>query len=499
MENICTGISVRELYAPRVSVPRIGNQAETPSAVPMKHLYETIADEIVDQIECGLLRPGDRLPGVRTLSTRRAVSIATAVAAYRKLEDHGYIQARPRSGFFVRARLAAAQPETSSPAPRPHPVTGQQLVLQLVKAANDPAIVQLGAAVPAPAFLPTRAVEQALARAARRNRLRAANYEFPPGAPELRRQIARRMAAFGCRVAPEEIVITDGCQEAIMLALRAVTAPGDVVAIESPTFYGLLQVIETLGLKALEIPTHPRTGIALDALQLALEQWHVKACVVVPNYSNPLGYCMPEPRKRELVELLARHGVALIEDDVCGDLGFSAHRPSSAKTFDRTGNVLYCASFSKTLSPGLRIGWIAPGKYRERIEYLKYVANLAASSVPQLAVAELLESGRYERHLKQVRGEYARAVERMTAAIARYFPAGTKVTRPEGGFVLWVELPGDVDTFELARKALANGVSIAPGPIFSATQRYRNFLRISCACVWDERVEKALTALARML
>lgn len=465
----------------------------------MDHLYQTLAGETADLIAEGVYRPGDRLPGVRELSRRRNISVATAVAAYRLLEDDGRIEARPRSGFYVRHRQwqDIPQPGPSAPTVRPNPVTGQELTLRLVKAANDPRIVQLGAAVPDQSFLPTRAVEQALANTVRKQRARAVGYMFPPGVAELRREIARRMAEGGSVVNPDEIVVTNGCQEALTLALRAVTKSGDVVAIESPTFYGLLQVIDSLGLKALEIPTDPRRGISLEALQLALEQWPVRACVVVPNYSNPLGYCMPDERKRDLVALLSRHGIPLIEDDVYGDLGFGTHRPSNCKALD--ADVIYCSSFSKTLAPGLRVGWIAPGRHLEKVEYLKFITNLGSTTSAQLAVAEVLQSGRYERHLRQVRRQFAQAVDRMIEAIGRHFPADTRVTQPQGGFVVWVELAEDVDTLRLADRALAEGVSIAPGPIFSPTQKYRNFLRLSCACPWDGRVERALSVLARLL
>lgn len=467
----------------------------------MSLLYEQVAHEVVTHIERGLYRPGDRLPGVRTLSRQRGTSVATAVAAYRLLEDEGYIEARQRSGYYVRPRpqVPALEPEASRPATRPCPVTGQEMALQLVKAANDPALVQLGAAIPDPAFLPTQAVERALANAARQYRARAAAYEVPPGAPELRLQIARRMNESGGRIDPDQVVITSGCQEALTLTLRAVTAPGDVVAIESPTFYGLLQAIDSLGLEALEIPTHPREGLSLDALELALERWPVKACVLVPNYSNPLGYCMPVERRRQLVNMLAARRIPLIEDDVYGDLGFGGQRPPACKALQPDADILYCSSFSKSLSPGLRVGWIVPGRHQTRIEYLKYVSSIATPSVPQLAVAELLASGRYERHLRQVRSQYARAVARMIEAVMRHFPEGTRVSQPEGGFVIWVELPGDVDSFELARRALEAGVSIAPGALFSARQKYRNCIRLSCACEWSNRIERALATVARLL
>lgn len=468
----------------------------------MTLLYENIAEHLLKAIEQGVYRPGERLPSVRQLSQSHQISTATAVSALRHLEDHGHIEARQRSGYYVRPRTRShlQEPALSAPSGEPSRVTGQELVLRLVKAANNPRFIQLGAAVPSPSFLPTQKIEHMLAACSRRYRNRITGYEFPPGAPELRRQIAKRMSENGCPINPNEIIITSGCQEAITLALRAVTVPGDIVAIESPTFYGLLQIIESLGLKTIEIPTHPREGIALDALQLACEQWPIKACIVVPNYSNPLGYCMSDERKRQLIELANRQRILVIEDDIYGDLGFSLQRPTPVKSVDNEDRVVYCSSFSKSLSPGLRIGWTAPGPaLLEKIEYLKYVTNLATSTLPQLAVAEFLQHGGYDRHLRQARSRYLQAVERMTAAVAASFPAGTRVTQPAGGFVLWLELPAEVDAIALTQQALALGISIAPGPIFSATQKYRHFIRLSCACDWDERVDEALATLGQLI
>ncbi len=469
----------------------------------METLYHRLAGELREQITEGVYTAGERLPGVRALGRARGMSVATVLAAYRRLEDEALIEARPRSGYYVRPRSArpVPLPRASAPAAQPSPVTGQELVLSLVKATNVEGLVQLGAAVPDASFLPTRAVERALLQAARRHRSRAAAYEFPPGLPELRRQIARRLAQAGCAVGPDEIVITNGCQEALVLALQALTRPGDVVAIESPTFYGLLQALESLQLEALEIPTDPVDGLSLEALQLALERWPVKACIATPSFSNPLGYCMPEARKRALLALLGAHGVPLIEDDLYGDLGFAAQRPPPCLALvpGSGAEVIYCSSFSKTLTPGLRVGWIVPGRHQGRVEYLKYVLNLATSTVSQLALAELLGGGGYERHLRAVRGDYARAVARMIDAVGRHFPPGTRITRPAGGFVIWVELAPQVDSLRLAQLARAEGISIAPGPIFSATQKYRNFMRLSCACAWDGRIEAALGRLAHLL
>lgn len=468
----------------------------------MSLLYQKVAEEIAQGIAANRYAPGERLPGVRRHAQRRKVSVATVFAAYQALVDRGYLEARPRSGFYVRARqpLQVLEVEPAAKAAPPRLVTGQAMAMALVKASNDPAIVQLGAAVPDPTFLPTEAISRALAQVARARRVETAGYMMPPGALALRRQIARRMSEAGGAVSADDIVITTGCQEALSLALRAVTVPGDIVAVESPAFYGLLHVMESLGLEALEIPAHPRDGVVLDALAFALDRWNVAACVVSPNFSNPLGSCMSDENKRALVRLLHKRRIPLIEDDVYGDLGFAPHRPSTCKGLAPDADILYCSSFSKTLAPGLRIGWIAAtGKRRERIEYLKYVTSIASPAVPQLAIAHLLETGRYERYLRQVRGRYASAVARMSDAVMKAFPDTTRISQPQGGFVLWIELPEGVDSFALARRALRKGVSIAPGPLFSASGKFGHFIRVSSARVWDARMERALVELAKLI
>lgn len=465
----------------------------------MTTLYNQLARNITRDINRDIYRPGERLPGVRRLAQQYQVSIATALEACRVLEDQGQLEARSRSGFFVRTPPASviAEPDISNPPKRPSSVRGQELALRLVKAANDPQMIALGAAIPDISYLPMRSIKQAMMRAQSEHNSR---YEFPPGEPSLCRQIARRMSELGTAVAPDQIVITNGCQEALQLALRAVTQAGDVVAVESPTYYGLLQVIEFLGLKALELPTHPRDGISIEALEFAFEQWPIKAIICTPNFSNPLGSRMSDQRKRALVKLAARKQVKIIEDDIYGDLGFDNERPSTLLSFDtRRETVIHCSSFSKTLAPGLRIGWIVPGQLQDQIEYLKYTLNLATAGTPQQAVSALLEHGRYERYLRQARQLYMQAVQRMMQAVDRYFPEGTRVTQPQGGFVLWVELNSHIDAEALFEKALSQQICIAPGPMFSATRKYRHFIRLNCAVPWDTRVEKALNKLGKLV
>ncbi|MGX2039647.1 aminotransferase-like domain-containing protein [Methylocaldum sp. MU1018] len=467
----------------------------------MKHLYETVAADIAARIEQGVYRPGDRLPGVRRLSRQLNVSVSTALEAYRLLEDQGRIQARLRSGYYVSRfhRQAVTEPGLSDPPAIPSRVTGQSLTRQILRAAKDPHQINLGSSVPHADFLPTRALQQATNTVVRLYGKRCFDTDELPGNPELRRQILKRMVELNGAASPDDIVITFGARDAVRLALEAVCQPGDIVAIESPTFYGLLQVIESCGMQALEIPTLPRDGISLEALQLAIEQWPIKACLLIANYNNPLGSCMPDERKQALVALLEKHGIPLIEDDVYGDLSFGSKRPSIAKSWSRLGEVLYCSSFAKTLSPGLRVGWLVPGRYMEKVENLKYMQHQAAPTLNQLIVAHLLEQGGYDRYLRQARQEYARNVARTAKAVSLLFPDGTRVTQPEGGFALWIELPENVDAVALHRRASLENIIIAPGPLFSVTQKkYGNFIRLSCAVPWSDRLERALKKLGDM-
>lgn len=466
----------------------------------MSHLYERVALQLKEQIAKGVYRPGDRVPSVRRLSTQLRVSLSTVVEAYSRLESESVLEARPQSGYYVRARLwePPAQPEMSRPATAPTLVSVGDLAMKILKTSTRADVMQFGVAAPHAQFLPIRPLNRALAGWLRRHPDSSAHYDFPPGCRELRVQIARRAADAGCTFGPDEIVTTSGCLEAVTLCLRAVAQPGDTIVIDSPAFYGTLQAIETLGMKALEIPTHPRDGISLDALRLALERWTVKACLLVPTFNNPLGACMPEANKRQLVKLLAEHDVPLIEDDIYGDLPFHGARPKTAKAFDRKGNVLLCSSFSKTLAPGYRVGWVAPGKYLAQVEHLKYVSTMATATLPQQAIAAFLARGGYDRYLRNVRAQYAQRVERTIHAIAKYFPEGTRSTHPEGGFVLWVELPEPVSALELHARALEKNISIAPGPLFSARGKYQNCIRLNCAQPWDDKLEWALLTLGRL-
>ncbi|MCM0611391.1 PLP-dependent aminotransferase family protein [Marinobacter sediminum] len=459
-------------------------------------LYNQVADQLQALIKEGVYRDGDRLPGVRVLSRQLGVSISTVLQAHQTLEGRGYLDARERSGYFVRLpALDAPEPVMQKHRAKPVPVTAREMTLDLC-ADEQKRMVPLATAIPHPDFLPVRQIQQSTLWAARRG-LETLDYAFP-GKESFRRQIAQRMATLGVPITPDDVLATNGAQEAIILALRAVTQPGDIVAVETPSFPGILQALEVVGLRVIEIPTHPSDGVSLEGLQLALGQWPLKACVVVTNHSNPMGARMPDERKKQLVSMLAAAAVPLIEDDIYGDLYHSGERPRPAKAFDRTDNVIYCSSFSKTISPGLRLGWMVPGRYMASARQHKYFVNLATSSIPQLAVAHFLEQGSYDRYLRSARQHYRESSERMRAAITRSFPEGTAVSRPQGGFVLWVQLPEGVSGTEVFHRARAEHINVSPGLMFSTTNKYDNCLRLNSANPWTGRIEQAVARLGAL-
>ncbi len=466
-----------------------------------KLLYEEVAARIGGMIEKGTYRPGERIPSIRDLSRQMRVSINTVMQAYANLENAGMVEARPQSGYYVRSRLLEpeARPASRKTAEQlaPNPVTLSDITFQVMRNIADLSLVPLGGGTPNPDLLPIDKLNRMLGTESRRFRIQSILNTETAGAKRLRMQIAKRSLESGCSLSPEDIVITSGCREAVTLALQAVCRPGDTVAVASPVYYTFLHTIQWMGLKVLEIPSDPREGMILEVLSYAIRQNPVHACIVISNFNNPLGSLMPDEKKQELVALLAKHEIPLIEDDVYGDLSFGPSRPRTAKAYDEKGLVLLCSSFSKTLAPGYRIGWIVPGRFQQKVERQKALLNIATASPIQLAVAEFLANGGYDHHIRKVRRIYARQAGQMRDAIGRHFPQGTRVTRPEGGFVLWVEMPEKVNALKLYEKALLKGISVAPGPIFTTGDKFKNCVRLNAA-FWSERVEQALEILGEM-
>lgn len=463
--------------------------------------YEKFADEIAELIRTGVLGPGEKVPSVRHASRTYGVSPSTVFQAYYLLEDRGLIQARARSGYFVRehAKRPLHEPELSAHAAQTTDVGVSELVFSVLASLKDPHTVPFGSAFPSPDLFPLPRLAKSMAHALRRLSPHEIIADMTAGNADLRRQIALRYMVSGVMLPMEELVISNGAMEALNLCLQCVTQPGDLVAIESPTFYACLQVLERLQLKAVEIPVHPREGIDLNALAQSLEQLPIKACWFMSSLQNPLGASMSETKKQALYELLVEHQVPLIEDDVYAELYFGSHPPKPVKSFDRDGLVMHCSSFSKSLAPGYRIGWVAGGRYAEQIARLKLMTTISPSVPAQAALADYLQHGGYDRHLRKLRHALEMQQSAMLASAARHFPASTRVTRPAGGYFLWFEFPERLDSLQLLRLALAQGISLAPGPIFSASQGFRHCARLNYGHPWSPRSEQAMEVLGRLV
>ncbi|MBN3763545.1 PLP-dependent aminotransferase family protein [Burkholderia sp. Ac-20365] len=462
--------------------------------------YEQLAELITGMIDNGALAPGTRLPSVRAVSEQHSISISTALQAYRLLEDRGILVARPQSGFYVSAphRGALRLPSTSRARSKASTVSISGAVAALLEHASNTSLVPLGCAVPEAALLQSNRLDLALSRAARQHGARYNAYSAAQGEPGLRREIAKRAMRIGHALSPDDVLITAGCTEALTLALTSVASRGDTIAIESPTYVGLLHTLEVLGLKAFELPTDPTRGIDVDALAHLLDTESVAACVLSSSFNNPLGSMMAEADKRALLAVLAQHEVPLIEDDVYGDIYFGRERPKPFIALDGGANTIYCSSFSKSLAPGYRVGWIVAGAYAQRVMDRKLAFSLCSPTLPQVALADFLASGNYDAHLRTLRRMFQQNLARMTRTIEAGFPAETKVSRPAGGFVLWLELPRRFDSRELFDQALEKGICFAPGDVFSASRRFRNCLRLSAGHVWNESVEDGVRRLGKL-
>jgi DNA-binding transcriptional MocR family regulator len=448
-----------------------------------------------------VLNIGDKLPSVRMLSKQHAISISTALQSYYHLEAKGLIESRPQSGYYVRFNPARfpQKIEKSNPTLSTKNKNVEAIISEVYDDLDKPNILQFSLSVPAPELLPLAKLNKSMMQALRELPASGTSYEKLQGNELLRRQVARSSMQWGGHLQAEDLITTAGCMNAVAYCLMALTKRGDTIAVESPVYFGTLRLANSMGLKVLELPTDPDVGVDPDDVKKALQRHDVKSCFFVTNFSNPLGYCMPDEQKEVLVKMLSRHGVPLIEDDLYGDLYFGKTRPRSCKSFDDEGNVLWCGSVSKTLAPGYRVGWVAPGKYLEKIKRLKLYHSITTATPQQAAVGNFLAGGRYEHHLRKMRQTLHSNSLQYIRAVNEYFPAGTKVTRPQGGFNLWIELPKGIDTYQLYQEAIQYKISISPGSMFTLQERYQNCMRLSYGMQWRPEIDKALKRLGTLV
>jgi DNA-binding transcriptional MocR family regulator len=467
------------------------------------HIYLQVAEGLEKMITDDVLKIGDKLPSVRLLSDEYGISMGTAFQAYYHLEGKGLIESRPKSGYYVRfsQKRFRELPKVIQPDALSHDVSVKEMIASIYAdiVTDKNKVINFALAVPHISLLPAAKINKSVMAAMRNSEDHCINYGHTQGSVELRKQIAKLSFNWGGKVKPDDVLVTSGCLEAITLCLKAVTQPGDTVAVESPNYFGIFQAMESMGLKVVEISSCPVSGLELDCLQKIIKKYPIKACVVIPNFNNPLGGCMPDENKKELVDIITKHNIPLIEDDIYGELYFGKNRPRTCKYYDTKGLVMHCSSLSKTLVPGYRIGWVIPGKFLDQVKQIKRIQNISSPTLTQAAMAHFLQNGRYEYHLKNIRKALHTQCLRYMQAIIEYFPEDSKVSRPHGGFVLWIELNKKVNAFKLRTEAMKHNISIVPGKIFSASGNYGNCIRISFGKPWDDDADYGLMMLGKII
>lgn len=464
------------------------------------YLYLQFADRIEKQIKSGVLSVGDKLPSIREVCAETGYSMSTVSKAYYEIESRSLIESRPQSGYYVSnisARIIA-EPSSSSPILSVENIEREDLVDLVYGDMRKKDLTMLSLGFPSNELLPIAKLNKGMVQAMRQLPNSGTSYEEIQGNSNLRKEIARWSFTWGGSLTEDDIITTPGCISAISDCLLTLTKPGDTIITESPVYFGILQLARSLGLYVMELPTNMTTGIELEAVKKTLASNKVKACVLMSNFSNPSGSMMPNEHKQEIVRLMDFYNVPLIEDDLHSDLYFGASRPSSCKTYDESGIVLCCSSVSKTLAPGYRVGWVSPGKFKKEILRTKLYHTISNPTITHEVVGDFLKNGRYENHLRKIRQILNRNCTNYINTILESFPAGTKVSQPQGGFFLWVELDKKIDTAAFYHLALKHNISIAPGRIFSFQNQFSNCMRLSFGLPWSNELRTAIQTLGRL-
>lgn len=475
------------------------------------YIYSDIANKLSQAIHDGIFNEGQRMPSLRQICDRYGISMATAQRAYSVLENDNYIVTQPRSGFFVRANFVrdnlvrnnkakqVQQPVVKKMVEEPY---GSQFCSEskrLTQALQQRGLYHFGnLASPCPSLIPAKNLARHYGKVARANPSIVSQYSGFVGGYDMRVAVAKKMMDVDCNVNPDDIIMTNGCQAALVLALSAVANKGDVIAIESPTYMGITHLLDALELQSIELPAHPERGIELNDLETLLRNNKIRAFVSIPTCQNPTGSIMSTENKRQMVGMLANANIPLIEDDAMGDLVYKKPRPFAAKSFDTSGNVLYCSSFSKILGPGHRMGWLVPGRFLDHAQFINSVTSLAPAIITERALASFLQTDNYVRTVYNATAEYQRRMKFLRKWVVEYFPGGTRMTDPKGGFLLWIELPGNIDAIQLTRLAMKQKIAVGLGVLYSRRQFFTNHIRLSCADADLRKMENAVATLGSL-
>lgn len=463
--------------------------------------YETIAEYITKSIKEGVIDSGTKLPSLRFMSKKFQCAVSVIMQAYNEMERQGIIYSVEKSGYYAAIPSNTPQPTSNREVYSLKKEVAKPLSIigNIVEASNDKSIAPLGAGIPAESLLPLNGLKQSISRTVKENPGILQAYTDEAGDLQLRIEICKIMLNRKISVKPEEILITNGCIEALALSIQAVTHPGDTIAVEAPFFIGTLQLLKELKRNIIMIPTSPITGMNLDALEKTLELEDVQAVILTAAFQNPLGFVMPIESRKKITVLSKKYNIPIIEDDLYSDCSHNSIVEHPIKSFDLEDNVLYCSSFSKTISPGIRIGWLIGGKYHNRCKNLKISGTLGGSALLQSSLADFLIRNPYEKHVKKLQKNIARQAAEMKTLLEKYLPIGSAISSPKGGLFIWIELDECIDALEIYRQCLKMRISIVPGQAFSNGERFKNCLRVSYGTPITEDISQAVKELGEII
>lgn len=447
--------------------------------------HHTFTATIEQKIKSGAYPPGHRLPSVREIMAQYGLSATTVQNGYAHLVISGLVESIPKSGYYV----SGTQPVISIPAPVVERDATYLHKLSLITSrhAGRRASTEFNVAAPGDLLIPQKLLLRTMQQVIREQGASLLRYDAPTGNASLRQSISLHLSQHHTMVHADELLITDGALQALYIALAAVCRPGDVVAVESPCIFSVLEVLQVMHLQVLEIPA----PFQPDALEEACSRQKARVIIVTPNFHNPTGALLPDGGKQQLLAVAEKYNVPVIENDVYGDLHFTGQRPSNLKTFDRQGLVLTFSSFSKTLAPGIRLGWLAPGRYYKEAEQVRFSLGSAVSPVYQAMVQKLLATGSYQRHVRTFRARLARNAAVTQQLLAAHFPQGTVFSRPEGGYSMWVEMPAGTDMQRFYEH-------FTPGYNFTLTTAFRHCFRLVFAEPYTPARKAAIQAAAQL-
>ncbi|AZA76891.1 PLP-dependent aminotransferase family protein [Chryseobacterium sp. G0186] len=447
------------------------------------YIYEVFTKIIEEQIRNGIFQPKDRLPSVREIKERYNISTSSVQSGFESLVIKGLIESVPRSGYFV--SQITEEPISKMKMKLPQVVRDEVFMKNVMLTSKRSSEHRsFNNTVPGDLLIPQKLILRTMQEVIREKGASLLRYYPSNGLEALRKQIARHMGMHGCQLNPDELIITDGALQALTIALSSVTKAGDIVAVDSPCVFSILEVIANLGLKVVEIPVHYRSGFDTEYFRKICAENKISALVVTPNFHNPTGIMMSDATKKELVGIAETYELCIIENDLYSDLYFEEKRPSCIKNFDKKGLVMTYSSFSKTLAPGIRLGWLYAGSFYSKAERTKFALGRSVSPIYQELITQLLQDNKYERHLRSFRKKMSQQAFQLLEVLRKHFPEDSYFHKPQGGYSIWGQMPGNMDMLKFYQYCEEHQVLFTPGGTFSMTDQYSHHFRI----VFTERI-----------